>query len=248
MKKKILTVMLAVALAAVFAAPLYAASQTWDELVAGLVQQEQTAEKGAALLQQLRSEAPAASETQLWNALWVGDVRSRAIAGVALIDKIFPGGDPSKWERVQGFLSSRSYQPRQLAGIDALFVAVASLNSLEDGEWSAAYLLSMFGKSARGRIYFVEEMPAEMRPVLDSVIAKTGLKGDWSTKRTRGKMPFLPIFRGVISRDGAESRQLTYIDGLGSIANNGRYAWDRDRGYIYEVVETSSFFVPFGRF
>ena len=228
----------------VCAAPLYAAS-SWDDLVAGMEQQEETREKGQALIAQLRAEAPVASETQLWNALWTGDAKSRAVNAIALMDKIFPGGDPSRWERVQGFLSNTSYQPRQPAGIDALFVAAASLNSMEGGEWSAAYLLSTFGKSARGRILFVEETPAEIRTVLDSVIAKTGLRGDWSTVRTRGSMPFVPVYRGYISRDGAESRQLQYLDGLGSIANNGRYAWDRNRGYLYQVVENSGFFIPF---
>jgi hypothetical protein len=30
---------------------------------------------------------------------------------------------------------------------------------------------------------------------------------------------------------------MQYLDGYGSIAPNGRYAWDRDRGYVYEVME-----------
>jgi hypothetical protein len=52
-------------------------------------------------------------------------------------------------------------------------------------------------------------------------------------------MPLLPIYRGYITRNGADSRNLQYLDGYGSISSNGRYAWDRDRGYIYEVMEDS---------
>ncbi|MDL2297773.1 hypothetical protein LJC40_01310 [Synergistaceae bacterium OttesenSCG-928-D05] len=226
-----------------FATPLLAA-QSWDDLVAGMQQQEDIKQKGAGIVDQLRAQAPVASETQLWNALWVGDTMSRATAGVALMDKIFPGGDPSKWEQVQGFLSNTSYQPRQLAALDGLFVAVASLNAIPNGEWGAAYLLSQFGKSGRGKVYFIEEVPAEFRPVIDSVVSKTGLRGDWSTVRSRGRMPLLPVYRGIISRNGVESRQMQYFDGFGSMANNGRYAWDRDRGYFYQVVEDSSFFIP----
>jgi len=225
------------------AGPLFAA-QTWDDLVAGLEQQEDIKQKGAGIIEQLRKEAPTASEQQLWNALWTGDVRSRAVAGVALMDKIFLGGDPAKWEEVQGFLSNGSYQPRQLAALDGLFVAVASLNSVPGGEWGAAWLLSQFGRSGRGKVYFIEQMPAELRPVLESVIAKTGLRGDWSVAKTRGKMPLMPVYRGIVTRNTAESRQMQYFDGWGSLANNGRYAWDRDRGYFYQVVEDSSFFMP----
>ena len=86
---------------------------------------------------------------------------------------------------------------------------------------------------------FIEEISYGLDQTLKDVISTTGLTGDWSIKRIRGKMPLLPLYRGYITRNSADSRNLQYLNGYGSIASNGKYAWDRDRGYIYEVMEDS---------
>jgi len=88
---------------------------------------------------------------------------------------------------------------------------------------------------------FIEEIPEGMDRVLSEVVSSTGLPGDWSIKRTRGKLPVLPLYRGYITRSSADSRNMQYLDGYGSIASNGKYAWDRDRGYVYQIIEDNGF-------
>jgi hypothetical protein len=236
--KKILAVIAAALLLAAFAAPVLAASD-WNSMVADMQKREKIKETGAAVLQNIRELEPSGSEKELWSMLWSGEPKWRAAAALALVDRMFPGGDPSKWEQVTGFIGKGSRQPRQLAAMDGLFVAVEEMRKLPDGVWGSALLLSQFGRSGMGKVQFIDELPAGMREVLDDVIAQTGLPGDWSSKRVRGRLPLLPVYNGFITRDAADSRQMQYLDGFGSISGNGRYAWDRDRGYIYEVIEES---------
>ena len=233
--KSIVIVLLAVTIG-LFATPLFAASD-WDTFTAEMEKRSKIKDTGAAIVDDMREIAPQGTDIELWHKLWEGEPRWRAAAAVALIDRIFPQGDPSKWEEVSGFASNRSVQPRQLIAIDALFVAVDSLRQMPDGIWGSAYLLQQFGKSGWGKVMFIEEIPYGFDQTLKDVISTTGLTGDWSIKRIRGKMPLLPIYRGYITRNSADSRNLQYLDGYGSISSNGRYAWDRDRGYIYEVVD-----------
>ena len=233
--KSIVIVLLAVTIG-LFASPFFAASD-WDTFTAEMEKRSKIKDTGAAIVADMREIAPQGTDIELWHKLWEGEPRWRAAAAVALIDRIFPQGDPSKWEEVSGFASNRSVQPRQLIAIDALFVAVDSLRQMPDGIWGSAYLLQQFGKSGWGKVMFIEEIPYGFDQTLKDVISTTGLTGDWSIKRIRGKMPLLPIYRGYITRNSADSRNLQYLDGYGSISSNGRYAWDRDRGYIYEVVD-----------
>lgn len=239
MRKTFITTALLVSFALLTVSPVFAAA-TWGELVADLERKEMVAERGSGFLAELRSEAPQGSELDLWKKLWVGDARSRAAAGVALMDKVFPGGDPGRWEETSGFISNGSYRPRQLAGLDAFFVTVVALDSIDGGEWAAAALLGSFSRSPRGMMHFIERMPDGVQGPIASVVAKTGLHGNWSPRVTRRPLPLLPNFGGQMTRDTAEMKQLQYLDGFGKIAGNGYYAWDRDRGYVYRVIENAN--------
>lgn len=236
MKVKWMLVVLLVLAISLFSVPAFAASD-WDTFAAEMEKRSKIKETGAAIVTDMLDIAPQGTEMELWNKLWEGEPRWRAAAAVALIDRMFPEGDPSRWQEVSGFVPKRSVLPRQLMAMDAFFVAVDSLRQIPDGVWGSAYLLWLFGKSGIGKVMFIEETPEGMDGVLNDVIAFTGLQGDWSIKKTRGKIPMLPLYRGHITRDIADSRNMQYLDGYGSIASNGSYAWDRDRGYVYEVVE-----------
>lgn len=239
MRKIFTMTALVVSIALLSVSPVFAAA-TWGELVVELENKEMIASRGGEVLAVLRREAPQGSELDLWKKLWAGDARSRAAAGVALMDKVFPGGDPGRWEETSGFLTSSSYKPRQLAGLDAFFVTVAALDAIGGGEWAAASLLNSFSRSPRGMLYFIDRMPEGVQEPISSIVAKTGLRGDWSAKAPRHALPLLPNFGGNIMRDTAEMKRLQYLDGFGRIAGNGYYAWDNDRGYVYRVVENSN--------
>ena len=223
-----------------YSVPLFAASD-WDTFVAEMQKREKIKDTGAAIVADMLDIAPRGSELELWNKLWEGDPRWRAAAAVALIDRMFPDGDPSRWQEVSGFEPQQSVQPRQLIAIDALFAAVDSLSRMPDGIWGSAYLLDLFGKSGMGKVMFIEEIPEGMDKVLSDVISVTGLPGDWSIKRIRGRLPVLPLYRGYITRSAADSRNMQYLDGYGALASNGGYAWDRERGYIYQVADDNDF-------
>ncbi len=223
-----------------YSVPAFAASD-WDVFVADMEKREKIRDTGAAVIADMLDIAPQGSETELWDRLWDGEPRWRAAAAVALINRMFPKGDPSRWQEVSGLVPQRSVQPRQLIAMDAFFVAVDSLSRIPDGIWGSAYLLDLFGESGIGKVKFIEEIPEGMDKTLSEVISVTGLPGDWSIKRVRGKLPLLPVYRGYINRSSADSRNMQYLDGYCSVASNGRYAWDRDRGYVYQVMEDSGF-------
>jgi hypothetical protein len=236
MKRSVIAAVMAALLIAA-ASPVTAAE--WDAFAAQMQKRIDIKEKGAAILGEIRAAEPSGTEYELWTMLGSGDAKTRAAAGLALVDRIFPNGDPSRWEEAKGFLTKGGLRPRQIAAMDGLFTAIAALRDLPDGIWGAAYLLDQFGRSAKGKVKFIDEIPAEMRPVIDDILANTGLPGDWTSKKIRGKMPMLPIYRGYVSRETADSLDLQYLDGYGSIAYNGPYAWDRDRGYLYKISEGS---------
>ena len=236
--KKIVLVMMFVLLFSVCSAPAFA-DDKWDAFVAKMEQQAKIKEIGLPVIEALRQSAPQGTEEELWQMSKSGEAKARAAAAVALVDKMFPGGDPSRWEEVRGFLPRRSVQPRQLLAVDALFSAVSAMRELPDGVWGSAYMLDLFGKSAMGRLKFIDDIPAELRTVLDKVIEETQLRGDWSSSVIRGRMPLLPSYRGYITRNRADSEAMQFLDGYGSLSGNGRYAWDRERNYIYEIIDDS---------
>lgn len=232
-------IIIAFLVAAVFAASAPAFASDWNSVVNDMANRTKIKEHGATVLAQTRAASVQGGEYQLWNSLWRGDSASRAAAAVTLIDMMFPNGDPGKWQEVSGMFPESPYQPRQLAAMDAFFVAVSELSKTQDGIWGAALLLEKFGDSGSGKVAFIDQIPEGMREVIDKVIAQTGLPGDWSSKRVRGALPLLPVFKGYVSRTTADNRGMEYIDGFGGMASNGKYAWDRDKGYIFEVREDS---------
>ncbi len=221
-----------------FSVPVFAASD-WDTFVAEMGKREKIKDTGAAIVADMLDIAPQGTETELWQKLWNGEPRWRAAAAVALISRMFPDGDPSRWQEVSGFVPGKSVQPRQLIAMDAFFVAVDSLSRIPDGLWGSAYLLDLFGKSGFGKVMFIEEIPEGMDSLLSEIVSSTGLPGDWSIKRTRGKLPVLPL-QGLHNEEFSRFK-LQYLDGYGSIASNGKYAWDRDRGYVYRIIEDNGF-------
>lgn len=148
---------------------------------------------------------------------------------------MFPEGNPANWEEVGGLVKG-SEKPRQLIAMDAFFTALQLLSENEEDIWGAAYLLQNFVKSSRGQLIFIDVMPEGVRPAIDKIVKATGLPGVWPTTKIRGKMPLCPVYRGRITYGIAQSRDMQMMDGYARIAGNGSYAWDRDRGYFFEVV------------
>lgn len=213
------------------------ASGKWDAFVERCQKQEDIKVLGQKVINELLRERPQESEHNLWMMLGSCDAKTRAVAGITLVDKMFPDGNPARWGEIRGFMPSGSMRPRQLAAMDGLLTAVISLMEIPDGIWAAAYLLDRFGESGLGKVKFIDEIPLELAKVLPLIIEKTGLPGDWTIGRVCGRLPLCPRDGGYTTRDHADSCRMEYMDGGGSIAANGKYAWDRDRGYIYRIAD-----------
>lgn len=235
MSKKIFAIAAALFLAVALSTAAFASD--WNDFVAKIRQQGSIDKEGRRIIAELRSEAPAGTEMELWRLLWYGYDRPRAAAAISLMDMIFPDGDPSRWQEVSGFITDHSFGPRQLAAMDALFTAVIVMSRNDDLIWGAASLLQRFGDSGMGKVVFIDMMPEGLRAAINRVIAATGLKGDWSHREVIGKLPLLPDFGGYISSDGAISPHMQFIDGAGRIAQNGRLVWDRKTGRILRIIE-----------
>lgn len=235
--------LLSVFIVIIFATSSFASSR-WEQFIEKTLEYEKIEELGKPMIDNLRKDSLQAEEIELWRHLWEGSAQDRVKAGLSLMDRVFPDGDPSRWQEASGFLSNTSRLPRQLAAIDALFVTIDSLNELPEGVWASAYLLNKFGKSTRGRMYFIDDTTPEVRKIVDNVIEKTKLKGDWSSKVIRGKAPFLPRHNGYISTSRAIDKRMIFLNGYGSIAGNGNYSWDRENGYLYEIISQTGVVSP----
>jgi len=234
MKKIIAAILVVLAFATVACA-----ASDWDSTVLAAANRVRIMQDGAKVLHSFANlKASEKEEYELWQKLWTTQGAERAKIAMTLVNTFFPDGNPGKWERVGGLFGYGFNQPRQLAAIDALLVAVDELSKNENTIWGAALLMEQFGSSAYGKIMFVEETTPEAKKIIENVVGKTGVTGDWTVKKLRGKMPFLPRYEGKRSHNTAESLGYTYLDNFGSITSGyGEYGWDRDKGLIYQIFE-----------
>lgn len=238
--KKIITIFAVCIATAAFAFPAFAASQDWDQFVASMQQRENIKTTGPQILAQVSAQAPAVSDKELWKlSCSAPTAEQQAAASVALVNRWFPNGDPSQWEKVNGFFPPSSYTPLQIVAVNALFNAVTALSQIPDGKYAAAYLMNTFSQSALGMITFIETMPAPFRKTLDSLIAETGMQPEkWASTTIEGPYPFVPVYNWYTTYSNAVSNNFQFLNGWGGIAGSGPYAWDRVHGYIYQIMES----------
>ena len=224
------------------------ADEDWDSFVARMKQQEMIKTEGAAYLEQLAAMVPNADYIGLWQiSCSAPSLKDRAAAGYALVLNLFPNGDPARWQEVQGFFPPGSYVPAQIVAVNALFNTVIALTQMPEGKYSAAFLMKRFSQSARGMLIFIETTPAVFRETLDTLIAETGLDGDWTTKKVEGIYPFVPVYNGMRTEQFAVTNKLIFLNGYGGVAQNGPFAWDKLRGYVYRIVAPDAFYLRWRR-
>lgn len=212
----------------------------WQDKYDSLVQRSQSkdiweAESGL-LKGYLLKEAPKVGELDLWNALWIGTPRERASAGLALIEALYPKGDPSRWEEVKGFIYP-SETPKSLMAVDGIFVSITSLMDIDGGDFLAASLLDAFGSSSRAKHLFVASLPKDMSSVLSRLVTEGKISGFWDPSVLIGKLPLAVPVRGTISQGSAVAKGMQFLDGAGVPSSNGPYCWDRSSGKIYKVID-----------
>lgn len=217
-----------------------ASDRTWDDLVEHYAIHAEDKQHSMELRERLLAQAPSEGERSLWEGLWKEQNPSkRASMSLALVQKLFPDGDPSRWEEISGFWRPQEI-PRSLAALDAVYVASLSLVEIGTAEPGARALalglLESLSQSSRARYHAFLRAPEEYR-VLNETFADERpplLEG-----KIVGSLPFAHPVRGSISSDGALFRRMTMLNNMGQVAQGaGSYAWDRKKGKIFRVRDT----------
>ncbi|HON33574.1 MAG TPA: hypothetical protein PL052_01670 [Synergistales bacterium] len=168
----------------------------------------------------------------------------RAANGLKLVEELFPGGDPARWDKVSGFWPGPMI-PKPLAAFDAVFFTVIALLELDRPEapWMAQDLLQALRGSSAAALLALRTAPEEYLRIVEALEKGTGLPplGGWPRGKIRGRLPFAHPVRSVITETHAQSRDMQFLNSAGQPASAGPYAWDRDRGRVYRVVEPSDY-------
>jgi len=133
--------------------------------------------------------------------------------------------------------------PKPLAAFDAAFFTVMALLEMDRPEapWVAQDLLQALRSSSAAALLALRTAPAEYPWIVGALEKGTGLPplGGWPRGKVRGKLPFAHPVRSVITEIQAQSRDMLFLNSAGQPAPGGPYAWDRDRGRVYRVIEPS---------
>ncbi len=227
-------VVLILSLAAVASAAA-AGEWTWESLVVSYGERDEGRREAERLRDLLLAEAPREEAYLLWEGLLLPEEpRARASRALALVEALFPEGDPARWEEVGGFWNPQEI-PLCLAALDAVYGAALALADLpgKGGPYLASMLLRRLLQSPRARIHAFMTAP----PVYGRLVARVPSYGPpWPRGEMKGSFPVACPVRGWVSQERALTLDMTFLDGYGRIASGlGSYAWDRERGRIYRV-------------
>lgn len=165
----------------------------------------------------------------------------RAANGLRLIEELFPGGDPAQWNSVSGFWPG-PMMPKPLAALDAVFYTVMALLELDRPEapWVAQDPLQALRSSSAAALLALRTAPEEYPLIVEALEKGTGLPplGGWPMGEIRGRLPFAHPVRSAVTETLAQSRDMQFLNSAGQPAPQGPYAWDRDRGRVYRVIES----------
>jgi hypothetical protein len=221
-----------------------AAAGTIEEWAAAIEARDAGMARAGSLRAELLSRAGEGTPVDLWRRLVRGEGSPEALAAdaLALVDHIFPGGDPSRWEEVKGFWLPADV-PVSLAALDAVFHGAAALLLMEDDRapWLARSLVEALAASDRGRTVAFRTAPAEVRALLEelAVQAPPPPVGGWPSGTALGNLPFAHAVSGWITETRATMQNMTFLNAFGvPVGGGGAYAWDRERGRLYRVLDS----------
>lgn len=230
----------ALVLALIVAPEALAYERTWNDLAERYSIRAEDRQHAMELRERLVAQAPEEDEKLLWEGLWKeDDPLKKASMSLALVEKLFPDGDPSRWDEISGFWRPKEI-PRSLAALDAVYVASLSLleiESSEPGAHSLAFeLLDSLLRSSRARYHAFLNAPEEYLVLTEAFSDESPSLPEGTIV---GRLPFAHPVRGSVSTDGALFRKMTMLNNMGQVAQGaGSYAWDRRRGKIFRIRDT----------
>ncbi len=241
MKRTALFLLLA-ALIGLFLSPGPAwASRSFEELLDIYTRKSEIRHEAEALRSELLGMAWDSEDLDLLGSIMDPSLTSeqRAANGLKLIDELFPGGDPARWESISGFWIPRMI-PKPLAAFDAVFFTAIALLEMEreDAPWIARDILEDLRRSSRATLLALRTAPKEYLWIVEALEEGTRMPpvGGWPEAVIRGKLPFARQVSFAVSETHAIMREMQFLNAAGQPAPNGPYAWDRDRGRIYRVI------------
>lgn len=221
-----------------------AAAGTIEEWAAAIEARDAGMAQAGTLRAELLSRAGEISSIERWRDLVGGQGSAEEQAGNALVlvERLFPGGDPSRWEEVKGFWLP-SDVPLPLAALDAVFYGAKALLSMQDGRapWLARSLVEALASSDRARTVALRTAPAEVRGLLEdlAVQAPPPPVGGWPSGITRGNLPYAHAVSGWITESRATMQGMAFLNASGvPVGGGGIYAWDREHGRVYRVLDS----------
>jgi len=223
-----------------------AAAGTIEDWAAAIEARDAGMARAESLRAELLSRAGEGSPVELWRRMVRGEGSPGALAAdaLALVDHIFPGGDPSRWEEVRGFWLPADV-PVPLAALDAVFHGAAALLLMEDDRapWLARSLVEALAASERGRTVAFRTAPAEVRALLEELAlqAPPPPVGGWPSGIAKGNLPYAHAVSGWITETRATMQNMTFLNASGvPVGGGGIYAWDRERGRLYRVLDSEN--------
>jgi hypothetical protein len=216
-------------------------ANSWDDLVRFYDLDKRMTYEAHILRQKLLQEACNISSEELWRSLRQNlTPRQKAAKSLLLIERLC-SGNLQNWEEVEGFWYP-GLMPKPLALIEGFYFSLWSLSELPDeaSPWLAFTLIKDLRSSSRGKLYFLEMAPHEYGVILKQLKARgVPLPDNWFDFEERGSLPLIRSFRGRIGYDSVLLKNMVFLNNAGQPSSNGYYAWDRDRGYVYQVSTSS---------
>lgn len=187
---------------------------------------------------------------ELWMSLQDNELSDlqRSANGLYLIKRLFPEGSPTRWGEVGGFLMPKQV-PKSLVALDGVFyTAIALLNMNEEPyPWIACFLMEELRNSKEAATLAMRNAPMEYEKITEKIFQRTGYTpvGGWPKGKVIGTLPFAHPVRGYITPERAMLKDMVFLNASGVKVNGqGPYAWDRNKGKIYNVVLEGNF-LPF---
>jgi len=225
-----------------FSGIVIAAENSYEKLVSGYLNEDKWEKSSISLRNELLSKVEDIAPYEMWLSLWDDSVKGemRAAYALRLVQVLFPDGDLSRWDEIEGMWYP-SIIPIPLASIDAAYIAAHELLQMKrmDASWLARNLINDLSRSSRAKYYFMREAPVEYLDIITKLEAMDmgpGF-GNWTQPEVTGSLSLASPVRGRISQNAALSRKFVFLNASGVIVNIGTYAWDRENGHIYEVIE-----------
>lgn len=219
-------------------------SRSYEELLEVYTNRSELLPEARTLESSLMAEAEELKPVDLWRSIqdFNKPARSRAANGLALVRKLFPGGDPGRWEEVSGFWLPQIIS-RPLAAFDAVYYTSIALLELDDeaAPWLAQELLEDLRGSSRASFLAIRTAPREYPGLVSRLESATGLtpSGGWPVPEITGKLPFAHAVSSFVTQDRAMISDMVFLNSVGHpVPGTGPFAWDRKKGRVYRVVES----------